>query len=153
MWIWAKLSEFLMLWPGAAIEQHRPMSTLIHLGRLICPEGRVSSLNKSNPTNIDSDNGLVPNGTKQLHEPVLTPHECGSVPFEQFYTCSRYQSITWVWKLQLINLLPHALGANGLTHLVLKAEHSEQLVWGRKDPGHQQPWHWQVVLEIMTYVA
>ena len=51
--------------------------------------------------NIGSGNGLLPDGTKPLPEPMLTYHQRGSVAYfwEQFRrNCSRYRFRIWVWK-------------------------------------------------------
>ena len=53
--------------------------------------------------NIDSGNGLLPDGTKPLPEPMLTDHQWSSVAFilVQFHkTCLNHQSQKSVWKLQ-----------------------------------------------------
>ena len=52
--------------------------------------------------NIGSGNGLLPDGTKPLPEPMLTYHHWSLVAFtwEQFHMkCSRYLPLIWVWKL------------------------------------------------------
>ena len=46
--------------------------------------------------NIGSGNGLLPDGTKPLPEPMLTHHQCGSVALTQdqlHMNCLRYQSL------------------------------------------------------------
>ena len=51
--------------------------------------------------NIGSGNGLLPDGTKPLPEPMLTYHQSGLVAFTQwqFHTkCSIYLSLIQVWK-------------------------------------------------------
>ena len=55
--------------------------------------------------NIGSGNGLLPDGTKPLPEPVLTFHLWGSVVFtlEQFRSqCPSYYSVYRVWNLKYI---------------------------------------------------
>ena len=52
--------------------------------------------------NIGSSNGLVPDGTKPLPEPMLTYHQQGPVAFiwVQFYKrCLSHQSLKLAWKL------------------------------------------------------
>ena len=52
--------------------------------------------------NLGSSNGLLPDGTKPLPEPMLTNHQCGVVAFTwgQFHRkCSVYSSLVWVRKL------------------------------------------------------
>ena len=52
--------------------------------------------------NIGSDNGLVPDGTKPLPEPMLTNHQGGLLAFTwgQFHwKCLRFESLIWIWKL------------------------------------------------------
>ena len=50
---------------------------------------------------IGPGNGLLPDGTKPLPEPMLTYHQWSLVAFTwgQFHMkCSRYLPLTWVWK-------------------------------------------------------
>ena len=52
--------------------------------------------------NTGSGNGLLPDGTKPLPEPMLTNHQWGLVVFtwEQFHSkSSRDISLIWVWRL------------------------------------------------------
>ena len=78
------LKLFNSLWPSDAIWWHRSVNI-----------------------NISSGNGLLPDGTKPLPEPMLTHHQRGSVAFfkEQFrWNCSRRQFKKWVWKLHTFNI-------------------------------------------------
>ena len=53
---------------------------------------------------IGSGNGLMPNGTKPLPEPMLTYHQYDHVAFTwgQFHwKCSKYQSLNCIWKLNI----------------------------------------------------
>ena len=61
--------------------------------------------------NIGSGNGLLPDGTKPLPEPMLTYHQRGSVAlsWEQFHRkCSRYQFVKLVWNynFKIISTFP-----------------------------------------------
>ena len=54
-----------------------------------------------NVVNIGSGNGLLPQGTRPLPEPMLTYHQWDPVSFTwvQFHRkCSRNVSLIWVWK-------------------------------------------------------
>ena len=74
--------------------------------------------------NIDSDNGLLPNGTKPLPEPMLTYHQWGLMAFTwgQFYRkCSMHLSILDMslkitYKLSMITIIsPRSQWVNPLT--------------------------------------
>ena len=73
-----------------------------------------------NLVNIGSDNGLLPDGTKPLPEPMLTNHKWGLVAFTwgQFHgKCSRYLSFVWLWKMINLRLQLHLPGTNELSHI------------------------------------
>ena len=77
--------------------------------------------------NIGSGNGLLPDGTKPLPEPMLTSHWCRSVTvtWEQFCSkCPRYYSVWWVWKIYFLKLLSYFLGVNELNISWLDPEYS-----------------------------
>ena len=62
-----------------------------------------------NWVNIGSGNGLEPDGTKPIPEPMLTYHQWDLLAFTwgKFHQkCSRYLSLIWVWKL-LIHYYDH----------------------------------------------
>ena len=70
--------------------------------------------------NIGSGNGLVPNGTKPLPEPMLACHEYGSVTFnwDKFYSKhSLYMTIHKVGlEMSLLKLQHYLSETNGLSH-------------------------------------
>ena len=87
------------LWPSDTIWRQRSWSTLAQ------------------------GNGLLPDGTKPLPEPMLTYHQLGRVAFTwvQFYKrCLSHQSLKLAWKL-LIYFFSNLPGANELTcmHFVI----------------------------------
>ena len=58
--------------------------------------------------NIGSGNGLLPDGTKPLPEPMLTDHQWSPVKFisGQFHKrCLNHQSLKSVWKLHICNFI------------------------------------------------
>ena len=70
--------------------------------------------------NIGSGNGLLPDGTKPLPEPILTNHKWGLVAFtwEQFHRkCPRYLSLIWVWKIANSRFQLQLPGANELNDI------------------------------------
>ena len=74
-YIWTMINS---LWPNDTIWHHRTWSTLVQV------------------------NGLVPDDTMPLPEPMMTNYQWDHVSFMwvQFHRkCSRYLSSIWVWKL------------------------------------------------------
>ena len=93
------------LWPSDFIWQHRYGSTMAHV-MAWCP--------------YSSCNDLLPDGTKPLHEPMLTNHEWGLVafPWGQFYrNRSRNLFVIWFWKCFYLRLQLHLPGASELTFI------------------------------------
>ena len=86
---------FNSMWPSDTIWRHRSVNT-------------------------GSGNGLLPDGTKPLPQPMLTYHQRGSVAFswEQFHRkCSRYQFVKWVWNynfLKIISTFPRDQWVNSM---------------------------------------
>ena len=73
--------------------------------------------------NIGSGNGLLPDGTKPLPEPMLTYHQRGSVAFssEQFHRkCSRYQFVKqiWIYNFKIISTFSRGQWVKSWTMLV-----------------------------------
>ena len=69
--------------------------------------------------NTGSDNGLLPDGTNPLPEPMLTRRQWGFVAFtcRQFHRdCLRLQSVNISLKITLLKLLSNLPGANELMH-------------------------------------
>ena len=65
-----------------------------------------------------SGNGLLPDGTKPLPEPMLTNHQWSLVAFNwgHFHgKCLRNLSLIPVWKVVIFSLQPNFPGANELT--------------------------------------
>ena len=74
--------------------------------------------------NIGSGNGLLPDGTKPLPDPVLIDHQWSLAAFTwpQFHMkCSRYRYLIWVSKFINSRLQPHLPRANELNHICLWA--------------------------------
>ena len=68
--------------------------------------------------NIGSGNGLLPDGTKPLPEPMLTDHQWSPVTFilEQFHRrYLKHQSVKPVWKLHVWKFHWNFPGVNELT--------------------------------------
>ena len=68
--------------------------------------------------NIGSGNGLFPDGTKPLPEPMLTDHQWSPVTFilGQFHKrCLNHQSLKSIWKLHIQNFIQIFPGANELS--------------------------------------
>ena len=56
---------------------------------------------RSGSVNTDSSNGLLPDGTKPLPEPISTNHQWGLVPFswgQSYKKRSNYMSLIRIWK-------------------------------------------------------
>ena len=69
--------------------------------------------------NIGSGNGLVPDGTKPLPEPMLTDHQWSPMTFilGQFHKrCLNHQWLKSVWKLHVLKFNSNFPGANELMH-------------------------------------
>ena len=101
--------------------------------------------------NIGSGNGLLPDGTMPLPEPMLTDHLWSSVAFisVQFHkTCLNHQSLKSVWKLQhkisfkfprgqwvkhcynvRFQYLEHQLPCEHLTHWGLVTPYGDKRSW------------------------
>ena len=87
--------------------------------------------------NIGSGNGLLPDGTKPLPEPMLTDHQWSPVTFilGQFHKrCLNHQSLKSVWKLRL-KFHSNFPGANELkscyyTHNKQNTTKHVHIVWG-----------------------
>ena len=118
--------------------------------------------------NIGSGNGLLPDGTKPLPEPMLSCHQRCSVAFtlEQFHKkCSWTQSTSYnftrnaedlthimAWcERDVTPLLMHlghisfalTLNVRGPSYLGLTRSISWLMMpWFVTSPGHQQPWYW-----------
>ena len=72
--------------------------------------------------NIGSGAGLLPDGTKPLHEPMLTNHQWGLRAFLWGWfhgKCWTYVSLIGVWKLLIKRLQLHLPGANELNTFFL----------------------------------
>ena len=75
-----------------------------------------------NWVNIGSGNGLLPDGTKPLPEPMLTDNQWGIVAFTwgQFHNkYSRLSILNMSLKITYLKLQPHLPGANELKHILL----------------------------------
>ena len=69
--------------------------------------------------NIGSGNGLLPDGTKPLPEPMLTDHQWSPVTFipGQFHKrCLNHQSFKSVWKLHIWNFIQISQGPMSQCH-------------------------------------
>ena len=69
--------------------------------------------------NIGSGNGLLPDGTKPLPEPMLTDHQWSPVTFilGQFHKrCLNHRSLKSVWKLHVYNFIQISQGPNIIYH-------------------------------------
>ena len=87
---------------------------------------------------------LLPQGIKPLPESMLTSDYCSYVAFtwEQFNSdCPRYYSVSWVWKIIFIILLPHLPGANALT-LISDHWHYSDVRSGRASDGRFTNKYW-----------
>ena len=76
--------------------------------------------------NIGSGNGLLPDGTKPLPEPMLTNHQWGLVAFTRGQFCRKcpnYLSSIWVLKIDNSRLQMHPPFASELTHWTVSFDH------------------------------
>ena len=96
----------LWLYPTALIAPTQCYTRLfllmIHLRPI--PLTHWGVVTPENWVNIGSGNGLLPDGTKPLPEPMLTDHQWSPVTFilGQFHKrCLNHQSLKSVWKLRL----------------------------------------------------
>ena len=90
--VWGVCCEFNLCASSSPMKTRFGMSVvnLTHSG-LVTPYG----------DNISSDNGLMPDGTKPLPEPMLTDHQWSPVTFTlgQFHKrCLNHQSLKSIWK-------------------------------------------------------
>ena len=82
-----------------------------------------------NVVNIGSGNGLLPQGTRPLPEPMLTYHQWDPVSFTwvQFHRkCSGYVSLIWVWKW--LNTAASVKGQSVKYHHMLKCKDDHWLL-------------------------
>ena len=71
--------------------------------------------------NIGSSNGLLPDDTKPLPEPMLTYHYYGPVTFIWGHFCKRYlshQSLKLPWKLLISNFIQISQGSMARNNVV-----------------------------------
>ena len=88
---------------------HQWLSLFVHLEYTWIPHGKSSPLGPSddiwhhgNLVNIDSGNGLMPDGTTPLQEPMLTYYHlefCGIQLGLNLYQVLKIESLKWAWKL------------------------------------------------------
>ena len=114
------------LWSNDAIWRHRSGSTSL-IAKFMGPTWESPGADRTQVgpmwatwtllSGIGSANGVLPNGTKPLVEPMLIYLQLGSVTcaWEQLHRkCSRIQLVTWIRKLHL-KFLPHLPGTHELT--------------------------------------
>ena len=83
--------------------------------------------------NIGSGNGLLPDGTKPLPEPMLTDHQWSPATFilGQFHKrCLNHQLLKSVWKLHVLRFHSHFPGANELNSQITPIPHLDGLLIG-----------------------
>ena len=81
--------------------------------------------------NIGSGNGLLPDGTKPLPEPMLTDHHWSPVTFisgQYHQRCLNHQSLKSVWKLHIQYFIQISQGPMGYQskHII---SHNFALIW------------------------
>ena len=108
--------------------------------------------------NIGSGNGVLPDCTKPLPDPMLTYHQWGSVAYtrEQFHrTCSMVQTVTWIRNVHLQNYCHISKGS--MSKYLSLYHYNHNAIWltvwyQTKFPWRTLylSWHWHKIWFLWT---